>query len=701
MRWPFPILCSLFFVLCFTGCRPVNADPPRRKAAAKARVSGAIKFIEPSGKNIYLELSVDGKTVGVELFPRVAKRYKGKLRKGSRVTVSGKRLKGSKEIAYVVEVSDPAAVQLGRRQSCSGGEVTGGLLPLKSLMGKVPQYDVKMIAGYGLWPPVDHSEVKAKVALARADHAGMMVVDSGLTERWRAYKDPSAYYEIIAQAASAGKAAGLHQAYYLPTFELRREPGKSKTGLLKLAGAWAQVTLAGKPFAKTKFGKDEFWNKQGDEVLWVCPNSPWRKRFIEAARQAVKRGARTLFLDVPYFQLNGKHTTCRCKHCQKRFRRDTGLSIPRKVKPGDKAYHRWIWWRHQVVRGFLADLRRAMRKVSPRARLVVEEYPAYVDQATTNTGLDIGLAGAEVDAFAHEYSAKQFDKKPYSTQDRIKLLATLNLYRGLDGERPTRVLSYAHKAADSRVNAALHLAMDASFWETKSPEMNDTTVSRKWRRKLFGWYRKHGEVFGQSRQLAATAVLYSSASRDFSRHHFKQLVQVTRRLVQAGVPHRVMSTRDLKQAGRYSTLVLPAVECLGKPELAALAAAKKTRLLVVGRPPSKGGLGLKQKRFNLPHKTVQLQDLPAALGPALLKLSGGAAAANLLQRAGELQLRLASLSSRKAKVTVRLNPGRPVARASYLALLGQEKPLKLTRAGKTLTFTVPVKDLTVVRLKLK
>lgn len=582
-----------------------------------------------------------------------------------------------------------------------------GLVQVKISSRPLPTYQVEMIAGFGLWPPKEEEDVAEVLAQARQDGVGRMIVDSGMTERWQAYEFSAPYLKIIAHAASQGKKRGMAQAFYFPGFELRREQRRKgvppKQSLLQLARPWAQVTLGGRAFFKTRFAKQEFWNKDGDEVLWVCPNSPWRQQFIRRMEQAVRQGARDVFVDVPYFQMSGKQITCRCAHCLRRFKSDTGLTIPTEARPGEQTYHRWIWWRHQVLGRFFAELRNALRKIDPAARLVVEEYPAYLDQGTTFTGVDIGLSSEhEVDVFAHEYSAKQFDGEPYSLADRMELAAALALYRGLDGHRPSWVLSYAHDQAGSRVSAALHLLFDASFWETRAPEMSDTSVGRPWRRRLFSWYAKQRGWFGASRQLARVALLYSPACRDFARDHFITLRRVMFRLIEARVPFRVLSTRDLQQLNDYQELILPAVRCLHPDHAALLRKAPDTRLLAVGAPPARGPFCINKIDHRLKVKHLALDQLPLPGGRRLLKFSdGGQLLVNLLQRQGELQVRLANLHPGTTSTTVSLIPPRPVTAGSYLPLLGAAKTLVIQKAGKLVRFSVPVKDLTIVRLKVR
>jgi len=541
--------------------------------------------------------------------------------------------------------------------------------------------------------------VRSQLGAARRDGVGRLIIDTALTELLRAYQKPAAFLEVIGKAAGEAKRLGLATAYYLTAFEVRREKKDQGASLADCCRDWAQVTLDGKPFIKTRFGKDEFWNKKGDEALWACPNNPvWKKTFLGLVQGAVRKGARTIFLDVPYLQGEGKQATCRCRHCQARFKKETGQSIPERRAPGSYAYHRWLWWRHEVIAGFLRDVRAAMRQVDGQASLVVEEHPSYVDGATTATGLDAGLIGGEVDLFAHEYSAQQFQEKPVGAAERLELAATLALYRGLDGERPSWVLSYAPDVASSRAAAALHLAYDASFWETKGPEMNGTTVSRAFRKQLFDWYAKQRGAFGATRSLADVGVLYSPASRDFAPDHFWRLREVVKVLTEARVPFRVVSTRDLGELRHLRTLVLPSVVALGEREAAALRGAS-ARLLVVGEPPAKDEWGLAARDHRLKFTRAPASRLAASLASVPLRVEGGPLAVTLLQRAGEVQVRLASLTGAPVKATVSLRLA-GVREATQLALLGKEERLDLQRSGDTLRASVTVKDLLVLRLRI-
>lgn len=575
------------------------------------------------------------------------------------------------------------------------------LVPIVLRQDPLPSTSVEMIAGYGLWPPVDQEEVVQQIQAAKQDHVGRMLVDTGLTELWRAYQTPKPYLKVIAQAAAESRRQQLRTVFYFPSFELRQEKKDvAKDSLLHCCRNWAQVTLDGRPYIKSKFSKEEFWNSEGDEALWVCPNSSWRKRFIELITEVVKRGVDTVFLDVPYFQMEGKHITCRCAHCQALFKQKTGQDIPTKPDLQNATYRQWLWWRHQVLINFFREMRQNIRRINPKARFVIEEYPSYLDESTTATGLDIGLAGPEVDIFAHEYSAKQFDKRPFSYKNRLDLALALALYRGLDDYRPTWVLSYAHDPAGSRTSAALHLAYDASFWETKGPDMNSTSVSRAWRKKLFAWFAQHADAFGQSHQLANVAVLYSPFARDFTKAHFNTLIQTQRVLTEARIPYRILSTRDLDQLKNYHYLILPNVEVMSNKEAERIRSSL-VKVITIGSAPKRDEWGLRQLNHHLQCQQTPLKQLSAAITEVPIMIDGsGPIVTNILQRPGEVQIRLANLKPGTTQATIRFKMDH-IQRASQLSFLGKETPLTLKRdEKKTVKATVQVREVHLVRLWL-
>jgi hypothetical protein len=231
--------------------------------------------------------------------------------------------------------------------------------------------------------------------------------------------------------------------------------------------------------------------------------------------------------------------------------------------------------------------------------------------------------------------------------------------------------------------------------------MNDTSAGLAWRRQLGQWLAKNQAAFGSSHQLADVAVLYSVSARDFVPAHFGTLRRVIQVLIAARIPLRVLNVTELALARHYRTLVLPSLEVLSAAHADALRASG-ARLVAVGQPPSKDEWGVRAHNPRLELERADLLKLPSKLAqqPVLVEREGSIAV-NLVQRAGEVQVRLANLGDRpaKLKISVRLAG---VRSATRLSLLGREEMLALTRQGDTLVANdINVVDLTLLRLKLQ
>ena len=58
---------------------------------------------------------------------------------------------------------------------------------------------------------------------------------------------------------------------------------------------------------------------------------------------------------------------CTCEHCQERFRKDTGLELPKQVDWADPTFKRWVRWRNHRLHAVARHFQSEMRKVNPKA----------------------------------------------------------------------------------------------------------------------------------------------------------------------------------------------------------------------------------------------------------------------------------------------------------------------------------------------
>ncbi|MCB9556594.1 MAG: hypothetical protein H6707_10855 [Deltaproteobacteria bacterium] len=641
---------------------------------------GSIAYSEPSGSNLYLELkTASGKVIGVELLPQVRRVWSVRLAQGQQIAVRGKQLKGDKSVAFVIEVDQLADIKLagGKRRRLVGAAVTRS----------AARGPVVTLAGIGLWPPVTSAIIEKKIVRAHRDGVKRLVIDVGLTERWRSYQNPAPALEVIARATRIAKRLGLKTAFYFPSFELRREGWRGRGARLsRLAAPWAQHWHGGGPVYLTRFTKQEFWNKPGDEALWVCPNSPWRARFAKLLIAAAQRGVETFFVDVPYFRASGKRLACGCRHCRRQLLQRTGQPLGA-LRQSPAGRLRLLRWRQATIRRFLAELRAQLRRVNRRARLVVEEYPSSVKDGPRQTGFEAGeLRVGDVDWLAHEYSAQQ-GRAAFDAAAQRDLLLTLKLYRGLDGTRPSWVLSYARTVAESQRSAAIHLAAGTSFWETKAPEMTDSSVSYAWRRRLNAWLSAYHKDLAYCRSVANVAVVYSSRSRLVDEKHFYALRETQRLLHQHNIAYHVVPIGDASALRRYPMILLPQLTVLDPVELRTLSALT-SRLVAIGSSPA--GLRAGRSARSAMEAVATIDSVPVIVegGPLLAQICRGPQ--------GALDLRLVNTAERPQTARIRLTG--KARKVQSLPFLGKWRGLGIKRDGSQLIITTPVRQMQVVRV---
>lgn len=86
--------------------------------------------------------------------------------------------------------------------------------------------------------------------------------------------------------------------------------------------------------------------------------------------------------------------TCVCEACQKRFRRDTGFDLPKRVDWNDATFRRWIAWRYEVFGGYIGKLAKEIRRRHPRAVVVINHY--HRPQIPWHSAIPLDLYDADI-----------------------------------------------------------------------------------------------------------------------------------------------------------------------------------------------------------------------------------------------------------------------------------------------------------------
>ncbi len=133
-----------------------------------------------------------------------------------------------------------------------------------------------------------------------------------------------------------------------------------------------------------------------ENLGWFCFNSPYRDWIIEYLSEYLDH----LDLDGFFFDdMNwGSHegqplyTACCCAYCREIFLADTGLKIPEKVDFESVDFRRFVAWRYDKVRDFLAHVVRAVRERHP---YTIMDFNYYGEQAQWNRAAPFNPLGLD------------------------------------------------------------------------------------------------------------------------------------------------------------------------------------------------------------------------------------------------------------------------------------------------------------------
>jgi len=108
-----------------------------------------------------------------------------------------------------------------------------------------------------------------------------------------------------------------------------------------------------------------------------CLNSPYGDAMIQFSIEALQK----FDLDGIWFDGAGLHggagrkvVGCICPHCERRFREDTGLDIPRRYDWSSPAFRRWVQWRYDNFAENWQRLVDGVHAVVPQATIVFNHY---------------------------------------------------------------------------------------------------------------------------------------------------------------------------------------------------------------------------------------------------------------------------------------------------------------------------------------
>lgn len=376
------------------------------------------------------------------------------------------------------------------------------------------------IAGAAVRTDMTQAEIEQLMTTLAAQNVSVIEADfeEGLS-RYRTEAEFDQFIEPMRRLAAAAHSHGLKIVLYYASLEVMTENGETQLHTMaKDHPDWVQVGLGGIPNVVYGGKPSTHWIEPGMEDAWMSPNSPYKDVYYHRATKVASTGFDGIWVDVPlYAAWNNVRWNDISSFAAKKFQADTGYLAPKKEDWNDPAWRRWIAWRHQQLREFIAGVAKATRP-QPQSEfaVIVETLP------TDYTGSTIwGLEGADLRSIDGVYSVYELSTLSVNSSmrlsredDWISYISMQKFIKAASGSKPSWAFAYAQSPNDATLVAAETLAARNNVFELKQPEMT-ITVDPTYRKDLFGWIRSNEAHLLNSQPAARVALLYSPASRDY------------------------------------------------------------------------------------------------------------------------------------------------------------------------------------------
>ena len=341
---------------------------------------------------------------------------------------------------------------------------------------------------------------------------------------------------------------------------------------------WLQVGIDGRP--AVFYGNIAFWIEPNSEDVWICPNDPeirkiWYKKVVEIA----KTGVDGVWWDVPFF-INSfgdnwdENWTCYCDDCQNSFKKFSGSGIPSQVNWNNPLWRRFIDWRFFSTANFIKECKRRAKTINPNFVIINESWDPN-DVFLTQVGFSpyyMRISKSD-DGIAHEFGSQ--DPQNYHYYSYLLDTAQGIIYRGVDKERASWILSYSNNKEHSKTRCASVLFSGSNFFEVGYPYMAGT-VDLNLRTKLFNWIKENEEFYYNEEITPYTevALFYSFPSLKYyglvSYENPYELLGTAMLLLENKIPFEVITDDKIEDLQKYRIIFLPSVFSLSDIEIKAI-----------------------------------------------------------------------------------------------------------------------------------
>jgi len=368
-----------------------------------------------------------------------------------------------------------------------------------------------------------------------------------------AKKLPKGYkvdYSWVKRYASAAHKYGLKYLCYV-------NADRTLDPLLLKHPEWRQVDASGK-----------------GRATWGCWNSPYRKAFIDRLVKIAKESKLDgIHIDMPFTAPPGG---CRSKYCVETFKKIFGVDPPRKLRPKDPLYQRWVDFQCWTREEWLLDLTEALHRVDPEIAVVVNQTRGWVFNVAQRSFLSMRAAKC-VDGLNEEigWETQHTWKRPWAwpiQQPWQNLFLRCRTWPGLG---VMWHVTFNMPEVELRAQAFSMLANGVAPAVTTGG--NWGYMSRIWQHikgcepwvlgaELVPWAAIH---FGED-----TLAWYANANgREATDAYLENVFGIFQAALETHLPIAVITDDDLASVEalrRYAVVVLPNSACLSDVQAAAL-----------------------------------------------------------------------------------------------------------------------------------
>ncbi len=381
------------------------------------------------------------------------------------------------------------------------------------------------IGGAAVWQGMTDAEMNTLLNELATQNVSVIEADSDLSN----YLTDAEFNQELTLITTFSQKAHAHPnnfriVWYYPALEvLTANVASTPHSMAKDHPDWVQTGVDGTPNVFVGGSGQVFWVDPGMESTWMSPSSPYRDYFFaRVSRIAKETGVDGLWADVPLYSDFGpvRWADAGADAANDFEAKYPGAQTPPPTTPADgnwadESWRKWIVWRHEELRRFIADAAAAARKDNPEFTFIVETLPTDYAMSTV-----YGLEGVDlrpIEGVTHVWEVDTLSNntamRMAREDDWISYISMQKYIKAASGNKPAWSFAYGKQADDAELVMAEILASGNNPYELMIPEMT-TTVGAAYRTKMFGWIKANESLLWQN-SSARIAVLYSPASRDF------------------------------------------------------------------------------------------------------------------------------------------------------------------------------------------